>query len=247
MATQCNDIHSLLPTYLDGELAPHDQLSFDHHVADCAECREQVRAGGAYQARLRELLAPPAAPEHLAARVREALDQDERRARAARWRERRAWALPGAASLAAAAALVLLVTDGSGLPGGAPSISDGDAPHARRPNGPEMPVGLSPFGPARRSSAARPSWLAVEARFEVHLSDSRVYQIQLDMVNCRTVDLAGFRRYTAAGAELWVSQAEVNTVIHSTGSDGDTCMVFASDMELEQLIPQIVRSGLVSP
>src|SRR6266545_8163254 len=110
MATQCNDIETLLPTYLDGELAAADRLSFDHHTADCSECREVVRSEAAYRARVRELLAPPAAPDGLDRRVRSALDGEDMRARAARRQVGRSWALPGAAGLAAAAALALFVT-----------------------------------------------------------------------------------------------------------------------------------------
>ena len=107
MATQCKDIEALLPTYLDGELAPHDQLSLEHHVADCAPCREQVRAERDHLDRIRTLLAPPPPPPGLDGRVRRALDQEDARALRARRRAGGAWILPGAATLAAAAALAL--------------------------------------------------------------------------------------------------------------------------------------------
>ena len=107
MATQCKDIEALLPTYLDGELAPHDQLSLEHHVADCTPCREQVRAERDHLDRIRILLAPPPPPAGLDRRVRQALDQEDARAVRARRRAGSAWLLPGAATLAAAAALAL--------------------------------------------------------------------------------------------------------------------------------------------
>src|SRR5688572_14745995 len=109
MATQCKDVDTLLPTYLDGELAPHDQLSFEHHLADCAGCREQVRGETTYLEAVRRSLVPPPAPPELEGRVRRALDEEERRSAQARRRAGWSWALPGAAGLAAAAALALFI------------------------------------------------------------------------------------------------------------------------------------------
>jgi anti-sigma factor RsiW len=107
MATQCRDIETLFPTYLDGELAPHDQLSFEHHVADCASCRELVRSERNYLERVRALLIPPAPPADLPARVAQTLDREDELAMQDRRRSGWSWLLPGSASVAAAAALVL--------------------------------------------------------------------------------------------------------------------------------------------
>jgi hypothetical protein len=233
MATQCNDIESLLPTYLDGELAPHDQLSFDHHMADCAACRELIRSEQMYLVRVREMLAPPAMPEGLAERVREALDQVEGGARAARWRSWRAWALPGAASMAAAAALILLVVTESNGP--QPTEEPGD--HARvAHHGP-------PSGWTRISLSApgRAAWRPVQARFEVPVR-GRIYEVTMERLSCRNVDVSRHVRVTSGNSELWVATGAVNTVISSVGS---TCLVFASDMNLERLIDEVVTSGLV--
>jgi anti-sigma factor RsiW len=246
MATHCNDIESLLPAYLDGELAPHDQLSFDHHVAVCLECRDHVRSEGAYLARVRELLAPPAAPDEFAARVREALDQEDGLARAARRKTWRAWALPSGAGIAAAAALLLLVMSETSPPRGPTAADPGDVQVAHR-TGSEMtelrmPISI-PFG-GRSQDAPRVNWRPTQARFELQLGDGRHYQVGLDMLPCRNVDVSSHQKVIAAGAELWVARGPVNTVIYSSGN---TCMVFASDMDADRLIEQIVRSGLVSP
>jgi anti-sigma factor RsiW len=244
MATQCNDIETLLPTYLDGELAPHDQLSFDHHMADCAVCRELVRSEGAYLVRVRELLVPPPMPEDLAARVRVVLDQADGGARAARRRSWRSWALPGAASMAAAAALVLMVVNETDR---SPSANDNDsagvqiASHIPAPSG-SIPISLTPFGQRDRDSS-RPSWIPRQSRWDVYPGDGRVYLVSLDMLNCGNIDVSRLEAVMASGAELRVARGKVNTVIYQAGN---TCMVFASDMGLKLLIQEIVRSGLVS-
>lgn len=236
MATQCNDIESLLPTYLDGELAPHDQLSFDHHMADCATCRELIRSEQVYLVRVREMLAPPAMPDGLAERVREALDQVDGGARAARRRSWRAWALPGAASMAAAAALILLIATESNRPQ-SPAEDTGD--HGRvAHHGPS--TGWTPISISRPSRAA---WRPVQARFEVPVG-GRIYQVTLERLSCRNVDVSRHVRVTSRNADLWVATGAVNTVISSVGS---TCLVFASDMTLERLIDEVVSSGLVIP
>ncbi|HTE54330.1 MAG TPA: zf-HC2 domain-containing protein [Kofleriaceae bacterium] len=239
MTAQCNDIETLLPTYLDGELSTHDQLSFDHHIADCGDCRDRVRGEAAYLARVREILAPPAPSDDLVVRVRLALDQEDIQSRSARRRSLRAWALPGASGLAAAAALVLLVTSDGGS-GRAPLQSDwspetGADPLAARPIGVDraQPISLAP---------QRVSWRPVQVRFEAVAADGTVHQVGLEVLSCRNVDMSGHARWTAADAVLWVARGQVNTVIYQTGG---TCMVFASDMALEQLAPQIVRSGLI--
>jgi anti-sigma factor RsiW len=107
MATQCKDIEALLPTYLDGELAAHDQLSLEHHVADCPPCREQVRAERDHLDRMRRLLAPPPPPPGLDQRIRQMLDREDAQLIRARRRSGGAWLLPGSATVAAAAALAL--------------------------------------------------------------------------------------------------------------------------------------------
>jgi len=229
MATQCNDIETLLPTYLDGELGPHDQLSVDHHVADCGTCRERVRAEVAYLARVRELIAPPPPPEELRARVREALDREDGEARAARRRSRRTWALPSAAGLAAAAALTLLITSELRSPSSADAA--GDHASASHRSGPAFAVD----GPLRVSNGQDVSWR--QARFDARLGE-RVYQIDVENASCRNIDLS---KYDRRIGQLWVAQGKVNTVIYSWGA---TCFAFASDLELEQLV-RVVRSILV--
>ena len=236
MATQCNDIETHLPTYLDGELSPHDQLSFDHHIADCGECRERVRSEGAYLARVREVLSPPAAPDDLAARVRLALDQEDVQSRSARRRSWRAWALPTGSGLAAAAALLLLVVSERTAPEG--TTGDEGAVLAARPVGVgrAQPISLMP-------RSGQVTWRPVQMRFDLALADGSHHQVQVEVLSCRNVDTSAHDRWIAGDTVLWVGRGQVNTVIHRTGN---VCVVFASDLGPERLVSEVVNSGILS-
>jgi anti-sigma factor RsiW len=108
MPIRCTEIESLVQTYLDDELAEGETRELELHVGACDGCRRQVTAAARFHARLRQdlaALAPPSAPEELCKRVALALDQEDWRTR----RTRTTWVLPGAATVAAAAALLLFV------------------------------------------------------------------------------------------------------------------------------------------
>ena len=244
MATQCNDIETLLPTYLDGELASHDQLSFEHHMADCTGCRDRVRAEGAYRGRVRELLTPPAAPDGLTCRVREALDREDGRMRAGRRRFGRSWLLPISAGLSAAAALVLFVA--SEARHSADSGGDGMAaqagPVGARPQRP--PIGLSMVGLGYLGDARPPAtWRPLQAMFDVQMVDGRHHDVGLQVMEAGGLDLSRHSRWVRKGTELFVQRGAVNSVVYCGG--GTICMVFASDMEPEQLVGEVMRVGLV--
>jgi anti-sigma factor RsiW len=246
MATQCNDIETLIPTYLDGELVPHDRFSFEHHVADCAECRELVRAERAYQARLRELLAPPAPPDDLGPRIRQALDREQLQARAARRQIGRTWALPGFATVAAAAALVLLVVSETRSPD-----ADGSGPvaaphsHAHDPVDVSV-IAVSPFStsaPSAPRDSARSQWTARDARFDVVLTGGQRRWVTYQNRSCREIDLASYKQTVAGGARLWVGNWPVSNVVQEVG--GGMCAVFASDMDVKELVSQVLDKGLI--
>jgi anti-sigma factor RsiW len=110
MPIRCTDIESLVQTYLDDELAEGETRELELHVGECESCRRQVTRAARFHDRLRQdlaTLAPPSAPEALCQRVALALDQEDWRMRRARMRT--TWVLPGAATVAAAAALLLFV------------------------------------------------------------------------------------------------------------------------------------------
>jgi len=111
MATQCSDIGSLIQMYLDGELTDRDLHDFEHHVATCEPCRGELERETEFHQEMGRQLAPPPAGDLLRRRIQQALDAEDaassRVSRRARWN----WVLPGAAMVAAAAALIVFATD----------------------------------------------------------------------------------------------------------------------------------------
>jgi anti-sigma factor RsiW len=243
MPTHCHDIETLLPTYLDGEMASNDHLSFEHHMADCEACRDRVLAEGAYRARVRELLTPPPAPAHLAARVREALDHHEQQARTARRRFGRSWALPGMSVLAAAAALVLFVTshasrDGDGETRGQLAATSGADRLLHLP--------LSPSGLGSPGGGALTSWLPRRVEFDVQRSDAQKHSVLLQVLGCRGIDLRGDEHVPVTGSDVYVGRrGRLNTVTLDRGNG--VCLVFTSDMEADQLLSGVLRLGMSRP
>ena len=107
----CRSIETLAMAYLDDELAPEERRELELHLPDCAACRAHVDAERADLELLRKALAPPPAPGALRVQVERALDAEDREV--ARFARRRSmssvgrWLLPGAATLAAAAAMAV--------------------------------------------------------------------------------------------------------------------------------------------
>lgn len=248
MPTHCHDIETLLPTYLDGELAAHDHLSFEHHMADCAGCRDRVLAEGAYRARVRELLTPPPAPADVEARMREMLDREDEQVRSARRKMGRSWALPTASVFAAAAALVLFVFTQS-----RPSEQTGQDRLARHEavndavstgdRALRLPLSPSALGP---SSGQLGSWLPRSVEFDVRHSDDRSHSVLLQVLGCRGLDLRSAEHVQVSGTDVWVGrQGRVNTVTLDRGSG--VCLVFSSDMEADRLLSGVLRLSLTRP
>ncbi len=125
MNNLCDSIDTLSMAYLDDELAAEELRDLELHLRDCAACRAHVDAERDAIAELRRRLAPPPAPDLLRRRLMVALDaEDAQTARA----PRTSWILPGAASVAAVAALVLFFVSRTNPPAAtkpaAPSIAE---------------------------------------------------------------------------------------------------------------------------
>ena len=105
----CQSIDTLAMAYLDDELVAEERRELELHLLSCATCKHHVESERAEIALVRTALAPPPAPPALKVSIQRLLDAEDR---AAVRFERRRWtrfALPGAASLAAAAAMLLFV------------------------------------------------------------------------------------------------------------------------------------------
>ncbi|HUS64841.1 MAG TPA: zf-HC2 domain-containing protein [Kofleriaceae bacterium] len=271
MATQCNDVDTLLPTYLDGELAPHDQLAFEHHLADCGSCRETVNGERAYLDAVRARLAPPAPPADLAARVRRALDDEDRRVSQARRRWSWSWALPGGAGLAAAAALVLFVTgelshqaapaaesaavrevvadrlDDAAIRRGSPAEISVAANERLR-----MPVSLPRFSPVVDEASLK-GWQPreVEGRQAVTLLYENVpdprgglHQLRVHLFDARNQSLDGGEPVFVLGKELRVGRPFGVSSVWFKDASG-IGWVFSSDMALRDLVQLVGASDLL--
>src|SRR6185295_17312204 len=110
----CNSIDTLSMAFLDDELATEERRELELHLLDCASCRQQVDGERADLALVRKALVTPPASALLKARIARALDAEDiamARSKRRRWS---AWALPGSAIAAAAAAILVFVGAGIG-------------------------------------------------------------------------------------------------------------------------------------
>lgn len=105
----CQSIDTLAMAYLDDELVAEERRELELHLLECTTCRQHVDAERAELALVRGALVAPPASDMLKARIARALDAEDREvARVAR-RRWGSWLLPGAATLAAAAAIAVFV------------------------------------------------------------------------------------------------------------------------------------------
>ena len=107
----CDSIETLAMAYLDDELAVEERRELEHHLLDCAGCKQHLDGERVELAVIRKALVVPPAPDLVKARVMRALDavdtaavHDQRKRRLSRWM------LPGSAMFAAVAALVVFVS-----------------------------------------------------------------------------------------------------------------------------------------
>jgi anti-sigma factor RsiW len=106
MKQLCESIDTLAMALYDGELAGEELRDLELHLTECASCREHTEREGAAISGIRRKLAPPPTPDLLRARVMRALDAEDKATR----RPLSTWLLPGAAAVAAVAALALFIS-----------------------------------------------------------------------------------------------------------------------------------------
>lgn len=109
----CESIDTLAMALHDGELAGEELRDVELHLTECTSCRDHAAAQATAIGGLRRKLAAPPAPDLLRARVRLALDAEDRAAR----RPLVDWLLPAGAALVAVAALALFLTARPSTPG----------------------------------------------------------------------------------------------------------------------------------
>src|SRR5690606_17855151 len=105
----CQSIDTLAMAYLDDELVSEERRELELHLLSCGTCKAHVESERAEISLVRKALAPPPAPATLRVSIQRLLEAEDRAAaRAVRQRWTR-FVLPGAATLAAAAALAVFV------------------------------------------------------------------------------------------------------------------------------------------
>jgi len=198
MSPLCDSIEMTAMVYLDDELAPQERHELELHLVACGGCRghverERAELDGLRQ-RLGQGLMPPPPSELLVTRVSRGLDaidaelvasgsqtalaeavDDAPVVPASRWRR---WALPGAAALAAAAALLVFVA----LPPAAPAEEHDTVAHEavrQELRGAPLEVQGASTGP----------WL--ERHFQPGMVLPRFPEDRVRLVGARLTSLAG--------------------------------------------------------
>ncbi|HLL23417.1 MAG TPA: zf-HC2 domain-containing protein, partial [Kofleriaceae bacterium] len=103
----CQSIDTLAMAYLDDELVAEERRELELHLLGCSTCKKHVDGERAELDLVRGALVAPPAPDLLKARIARALDAQDRehaRVQRRRWTQ---WVLPGSATFAAAAAILV--------------------------------------------------------------------------------------------------------------------------------------------
>lgn len=266
MAICCSDVETLVQTYLDGELAENDAVEFDQHIGECSACRARVAEERRFLAALRARLAAPPAPDVVRRRVLAALDDEDRVRGRARRQRRASWILPGAASLAAAAALLVFALDPwAGQPQAAdnPVSAEAVRQHIRRPPIEVQGAGVTPWikehftprvDPPRFSAhgidlvGARLSHLrgrdAAQLFYEV-ARDGRRFEVQVHILDASDLDLHGEDRQVIRGRELWIDERFGHSIVTYKDREGIGYVFTSADMTRPELVDLVVGSDLL--
>lgn len=268
MSLQCADIETLVPTYLDDELAGEETRELEQHVAGCAECRHQLAEEARFHASLRKRLSPPAIPDAVRERVTAALDREDWSSRRHPERARWSWALPATASMAAAAALFLFVfSSPPSPPSESPVAYDAVRQHMRRPPIEVQGTAVSPwirrhFSPdvqvprfehdETSLRGARLSHLlgrdAVQFYYNV-VRDQHWHDVSMLVFDASGIDFqrtfrSGHRR-VIGDREIWLDERMGYGLVAHKGPDGLGYLLI-SDMSGDQLVELLRRSDLLS-
>lgn len=264
MTKHCDSIETLAMTHLDGELADEELRDFELHLLACGGCRDRVDGERAALTELRRRLAPPPAPDLLRARISRALDDEDRTASAAARKQRLAsWLLPGAASIAAAAALVVFVTMRPPVAGdvpvaqvavnqhmrGAPLEVTGAAttPWIHRNYGAQVEPPRFADSMVRVAGARLTDVMgrkALQIFYDVTSGAGARYGLQTLMFEATGVELPG-ERIVVGGRELLVVEHRGYHVVSFRDVDGLAYVFTSTDLGRAQLVDMVVNSNLV--
>jgi anti-sigma factor RsiW len=233
--TLCDSIDTLAMTYLDDELADEELRDFELHLIGCAACRGRVDGERDEIAELRRRLAPPPTPDVVRARLVAALDREDSVTGGRAWAQ---WLLPGAATLAAAAALIMFVTMRDPAPE-RPKASQVMAERVRAPQPVVQGGATRTAGVAYRVA----TWDEVVLRhditkvlYEVSLSAGRRVSVLASVFSTRDWDLHVGKRVVSNGFELWATTQNGESQVFYEGPTGTGYAFAAPELSLRDLV-----------
>jgi len=260
----CDSIDTLSMAYLDDELAEEELRDFELHLLDCEACRGRVDEDRTALAEMRRRLAPPPTPDLLRARIGRALDAEDRSAaRTARRQRVGRWLLPGAASIAAVAALGFFAL-------GRPTThDDAVAQEAVRQHMRGAPLEVA--------GARTAAWVQRYFRPDVqppHFADTNVrlagarltsvdnrdaaqffyqlvgpggtYELRALTFPADGVDFSGAEQARVDGVDLLVDQRQGHNVVIVRDNEGYAYVFTSRELTLGQLAGLVVHTDLVS-
>ena len=268
----CDSIDTLAMAYLDDELAVEERHELETHLTECTGCRAEVDGARADQSLIQSSLAAPRAGDSLRMRLALKLDaQDADDATAARAQRRRwtAYALPGSAILAAAAALAVFVGIGSHRAPASAGAIETAAMHQQRRSLPLEVTGASTsqwlhnnFAPVEPPTFATPGSKLLGARLlpgGINGHDAALLQYDITVDNqhalLKVVVIDDVKADDmATGDEVQAGERTVH-VIESDGVKMVTYVdaarrgfVFSADgLTTQSLVALVGRTALVGP
>ena len=265
MAIHCSETAPLVQSCLDGELTDAEERALCDHVSQCGVCRKRMSREERFRDAIREHLAPPSAPDRFHEQLTHALAEEERAEVRARRHAQLSWALPGAATVAAAVALLVFATDRlapandqAPLTHEAASRVIGSSPVVVQENHRDMSRSLNdylrvPIRPPRFSDdnvelyGWRPSHLhgrqAAELVYRVFRSEGRQYTMRLHLLESSNIDLRSQDRREIGGQTIWVDSPLGMSSVTYQDRQG-IGYVFISDMPQHDLVDLVLGSDL---
>jgi anti-sigma factor RsiW len=262
----CQSIDTLSMAFLDDELAGEERRELELHLLDCASCREHMDAQRADLDLVRTALVAPPASALLKARIARALDAEDA---AVMRSERRRWSqrlLPGAAMVAAAAAIALFV----GLGGPASQSSalgdiarqqterwplevqgDGTGPWLRAHFAPVEPPSFTEPGIALHGARLMPNGIlnhdAALLQYGVSIGESRVTLTAIVVKDLRGDELSGGQPYQVGGLILRLHNADGMPAVTYVDRYNHVGYVFASQrLTAHELLRLVGSTDLIA-
>lgn len=265
MTKLCDSIDTLAMAFLDDELAEEELRDFQLHLHDCGGCKGRVDRDRATMDDLRRRLAAPPAPDLMRARLLRALDaEDAAASRAMRRQRANRWLLPGAAAIAAVAALGVFVVN-------RPAVGqDAVASEAARQNMRAAPLevqGASTAAWVRRyysPDVAPPQFSdasvqlagarltsfhdrdAAQFFYQLEARGGHTYELRALTFSAQGLDFDGMQEVNADGVPLHVDRREDTNIVCFLDSEGYAYVFTSRDLTLEQIAGLVVHSNLLS-